>query len=84
MKRKINDEFGKSKDELIELGIKYCNEIRSGIRFTIHGNTCYMLNFCGLTQEEATEMSEHYNRINEIVTAYRKDLEAMKNHKEES
>lgn len=40
--------------------------------FDIHSNTCYLLNFCGLTHEEANELSNHYNAIREIINNYSK------------
>lgn len=40
--------------------------------FDIHSNVCYLLNFCGLTQEEANKLSQHYNAIDEIITNYSK------------
>lgn len=40
--------------------------------FDIHNHVCFLLNFCGLPQEKATELSNHYNEIEKIITEYSK------------
>ena len=36
----------------------------------IYGDTYLLLNFCGLTQEQANELREHCNAIDRILNAY--------------
>lgn len=44
-----------------------CRKISNAIYLDIHSNVCYMLNFCDMPQEIATELSEHYNAIKKII-----------------
>ncbi len=50
----------------IKREVKY---IRNNV-YSIHSTVCYLLNFGGLGQARATEISEHYNKINEIFRGY--------------
>lgn len=47
-----------------------CRKIRNAICLDIHANVCYMLNFCDMPQELATELSEHYNAINKKIKEF--------------
>lgn len=38
--------------------------------YWIHSGVCYLLNFGGLGQARATELSQYYNKINEIFRGY--------------
>lgn len=49
-----------------------CRKIRNAIYMDIHSNVCYMLNFCDMPQELATELSEHYNAINQKIKEFEK------------
>lgn len=44
-----------------------CRQIKNAIYNDIHSNVCYMLNFCDMPQEMATELYEHYNAIKSII-----------------
>lgn len=49
-----------------------CRQIKNAVSLEIHSNVCYMLNFCDLPQETATELSVHYNAINKIISEFEK------------
>lgn len=48
-------------------------KILNAVSLDIHSNVCYLLNFCGLPQETATELSKHYNAINEIISKFQEE-----------
>lgn len=47
-------------------------QIKNAISLGIHSNVCYLLNFCGMSQKMATELANHYNAINEIISDFEK------------
>lgn len=50
-----------------------CRKIRNAVCLEIHSNVCYLLNFCDMPQELATELSEHYNAIDKKIKAWEKE-----------
>lgn len=46
------------------------NRIKNAVGLDIHSNVCYLLNFYGMSQEMADELSEHYNAINKIISDF--------------
>lgn len=73
MTREINTEF-----QPLSTMLDQVNEAIKGITNEIngiHSDVCFLLNFGGLTQEEATDMANHYNAIRDIFSKYRKDIE---------
>lgn len=54
---------------------KLVNEIKSAVYLNIHGNVCYLLNFCGLPQETADELSKHYNAIYKLIKEWQDNTE---------
>ena len=48
--------------------------IKNAIYLDIHSSVCYLLNFCDLPQETATELSVHYNAINETIADWFKGV----------
>ncbi len=46
-------------------------QIQNAIGLDIHNNVCFLLNFCGMTQEMATELAKHYNAIDEIIEDFK-------------
>ena len=47
-------------------------QIKNAISLDIYSNVCYLLNFCGMSQDTATELAKHYNAINEIISDFAK------------
>ena len=73
MTREINTEF-----QPLPTMLDQVNKAIKGITneiYSIHSHVCFLLNFGGLTQEEATDMANHYNAIRDIFRKYRKDIE---------
>lgn len=73
MTREINTEF----QPIPTMLDKVNNAIKriANETYGIHSDVCFLLNFGGLTQEEATDMANHYNAIRDILKKYRKDIE---------
>ena len=55
---------------------KLCREIVSAIILEIHGNVCYLLNYCDFPQETADELCVHYNAIKTIIENFENQFEA--------
>ena len=73
MTREINTEFQPLPTMLDQVN----NAIKriTNETYGIHSDVCFLLNFGGLTQEEATDMANHFNAIRDILRKYRKDIE---------
>jgi hypothetical protein len=54
---------------------KLIREIKNAVYFSIYSNVCYLLNFCGLSQEMADELTKHCNAIRKIVSEFEKEEE---------
>lgn len=51
---------------------KLVMDIENAVSLGIHSNVCYLLNFCNLPKEMATELCSHYNAITEILYEWQK------------
>ena len=73
MTREINTEF-----QPLPTMLDQVNKAIKGITndiYGIHSDVCFLLNFGGLTQEEATDMANHYNKLKDAIGKYRRDIE---------
>lgn len=72
MTRIINTEFAPLGDQVEKM--RRCAENISDNIYLIHSDVCHLLNFGGLTQEEASDMASHYNAISDTIDKYSKDI----------
>lgn len=55
---------------------KLISDIESAVSLGIHGNVCYLLNFCNLPQEKADELCGHYNAVCKILEEWQESEKA--------
>ena len=72
MTRIIDTEFAPLEEQVEKM--KKCAKNISNSIYFIHSDVCHLLNFGGLTQEEASDMASHYNAIRDTISKYRKDI----------